>query len=161
MHVARITPERLDEAAALVERTGAAIDLAAELARPWALAWAARADAAGPAVAFAVAWAVADELHVLQVVTEGPHRRTGAGTALVRAMVDHAAATRCRLVLLEVRRSNHAAIRLYRAQGLAAIGVRRGYYSDGEDAIEMMLTLDPATGERRPTEGAIALGGSP
>jgi ribosomal-protein-alanine N-acetyltransferase len=49
--------------------------------------------------------------------------------------------------LLEVRRSNRVAIRLYRGHGFRPIGVRRRYYADNaEDAIEMMLALDPDTG---------------
>jgi len=64
----------------------------------------------------------------------------------MRTLVAHAVEHRSRLVLLEVRRTNRPAIRLYRSLGFSAIGVRRRYYSDGEDAIEMMLVLDPATG---------------
>jgi ribosomal-protein-alanine N-acetyltransferase len=51
-----------------------------------------------------------------------------------------------RLLVLEVRTSNRDAIRLYRRVGFAAINVRRRYYSGGEDAVEMHLELDPATG---------------
>jgi ribosomal-protein-alanine N-acetyltransferase len=55
------------------------------------------------------------------------------------------------VLLLEVRRSNIAAIRLYRGLGFSALGVRRGYYSDnGEDAVEMILGLDPETGRALP-----------
>jgi ribosomal-protein-alanine N-acetyltransferase len=67
---------------------------------------------------------------------------------LLYALIQHASAERVRLVLLEVRRSNRAAIHLYRGQGFTAMGVRRRYYADNaEDAIEMMLALDPATGQ--------------
>jgi hypothetical protein len=37
------------------------------------------------------------------------------------------------------------------------MGVRRGYYSDGEDAIEMMLTLHPETGAARPGRDEVEL----
>ena len=46
-----------------------------------------------------------------------------------------------RLVLLEVRAGNHAAIRLYRAVGFEATGERLGYYANGEDACLMQLRL--------------------
>jgi ribosomal-protein-alanine N-acetyltransferase len=49
-------------------------------------------------------------------------------------------------VLLEVRRSNGAAIALYRRVGFFAMGVRARYYPDDEDAVEMVLMLDPETG---------------
>jgi ribosomal-protein-alanine N-acetyltransferase len=45
--------------------------------------------------------------------------------------------------LLEVRRSNDAAIALYRSAGFSENGVRRGYYSDnGEDAALMCVELE-------------------
>jgi ribosomal-protein-alanine N-acetyltransferase len=49
-------------------------------------------------------------------------------------------------VLLEVRRSNAAAIALYRRVGFFAMGVRSRYYPDDEDAVEMVLMIDPETG---------------
>ena len=50
-------------------------------------------------------------------------------------------------MLLEVRRSNTPAIKLYRACGFFAMGLRPRYYPDQEDAVEMALLLDPASGE--------------
>jgi ribosomal-protein-alanine N-acetyltransferase len=47
-------------------------------------------------------------------------------------------------MLLEVRPSNEAAIRLYQRYGFERIGVRRGYYpTEGgrEDAIVMRISL--------------------
>jgi ribosomal protein S18 acetylase RimI-like enzyme len=50
-------------------------------------------------------------------------------------------------VLLEVRRSNAAAIALYRVFGFFAMGVRARYYPDDEDAVEMVLLFDQVTGK--------------
>ena len=72
-------------------------------------------------------------------------------------LLAHGASARTRLVLLEVRRSNRPAIRLYRAFGFTAMGLRRDYYADGEDAIEMRLTLDPRTGRVIPGRDEVAL----
>jgi ribosomal protein S18 acetylase RimI-like enzyme len=44
---------------------------------------------------------------------------------------------------LEVRRSNITAIGLYKKLGFLQTGVRKGYYSNGEDGI--MMTFDQAT----------------
>jgi ribosomal-protein-alanine N-acetyltransferase len=62
--------------------------------------------------------------------------------------MDHVAelgrARACRLATLEVRRSNEAALALYRALGYRQVGVRPRYYAEeGEDAILMTLDLDP------------------
>jgi len=64
----------------------------------------------------------------------------------MQTLVAHAAERRAALIALEVRRSNQAAIALYRSVGFRAVGLRRAYYADGEDAVDMLLDLDPATG---------------
>jgi len=51
----------------------------------------------------------------------------------------------CKHILLEVRRSNTPAIRLYRACGFFAMGLRPRYYPDDEDAIEMVVLFDVET----------------
>ncbi len=118
--------------------------LRGELARSWARLWVVREDAETASVvqAFLCAWLVADELHILNVATAVDQRRRGHGRALLRHALDFAAAHQVRMLLLEVRRSNSAAIGLYRAFGFTAMGVRARYYSDGEDAVEMVLRLD-------------------
>ena len=123
-----------------------------ELERPWARLRVARVarengDERREVVGFLVSWHVADELHVLNVATHAAHRRRGIGRALMRESIDFAKDKRLRHVLLEVKRSNAAAIALYRSVGFFAMGIRSDYYPDGEDAVEMVLLLDPATGE--------------
>jgi [ribosomal protein S18]-alanine N-acetyltransferase len=122
-----------------------------ELSRPWTRGWIARdGSAEARAVGYMLAWHVVDELHILQVAAAASDRRKGIGRALVDHALAYAARERVRLVLLEVRRSNAAALALYRRVGFVASHVRRGYYSDGEDAVEMLVELDPMTGERLP-----------
>ncbi|CAN97422.1 Ribosomal-protein-alanine N-acetyltransferase [Sorangium cellulosum So ce56] len=127
-----------------------------ELRRPWTRCWVAREERR--ALAFLIAWHVADELHVLNVATCPAARRRGLATALMNRSLEYAQQQQVRLILLEVRRSNRAAIRLYRKLGFTAMGVRPRYYSDnGEDAVEMVLTLDPATGAVQPGRDEIRI----
>jgi ribosomal-protein-alanine N-acetyltransferase len=124
--------------------------LRGELSRGWAHLWVLRValpgESAPKVVAFLATWLVQDELHVLNVATDPAQRRRGHAHALmhhgIRFAIDHGV----RMVLLEVRRSNAAAIALYRRLGFAAMGLRARYYSNDEDAIEMVLRIDPATG---------------
>jgi ribosomal-protein-alanine N-acetyltransferase len=137
-----------------------ASSLAEELSRPWARLWSARLAPAGAAVGFLVAWHVADELHVLNVATAPAMRRRGVARTLMDEALGYAMAHRVRIVLLEVRRSNRAAIKLYRGLGFTALGVRPGYYSDNnEDAIEMILAIDPETGLPLPGRDEIRIDG--
>ncbi len=129
-----------------------------ELARPWARLWVAREEG-DAVVAFVVAWHVADELHVLNVATREDRRRRGIGRALMQEVVGYARGRRLKHVLLEVRRSNAPAIALYRGLGFFAMGVRRRYYPDDEDAVEMVLMLDPESGDVVPHEDEVRLEG--
>jgi len=117
-----------------------------ELARPWARLWVAReqlhGDAPSHAVAFLLAWHVPDEIHILDVATHPDFRRRGYGRALMQQALAYAKENQARHVLLEVRRSNTPAIRLYRDCGFFAMGLRKRYYPDDEDAVEMVLVLD-------------------
>jgi ribosomal-protein-alanine N-acetyltransferase len=116
-----------------------------ELVRPWTRLWIARSDDAG-VLGFLLAWHVVDELHILDVAAALSHRRQGVGRALMTHAIAWASEHRARQMLLEVRRSNTPAIRLYRTLGFFGFGLRRDYYADHEDALEMMLLLDPETG---------------
>jgi [ribosomal protein S18]-alanine N-acetyltransferase len=132
--------------------------LRAEIQRPWARLWVAREED-GVAVAFVIAWHVVDELHVLNVATRVDRRRTGIARLLMEHLIAHARTVHAKHLLLEVRRTNLPAIALYRALGFFAIGVRTRYYPDDEDAIEMVLAFDSATGEIVPHADEVRLHG--
>ncbi len=128
--------------------------------RPWARLWTARAAPGAPLVGFLISWHVADELHVLNIATVPAMRRRGIARALMEASLGYSSEAKIRIVLLEVRRSNRAAIKLYRGLAFTALGVRTGYYADnGEDAIEMILALDPESGAVLPGRDEIRIDG--
>ncbi len=152
----RITADDHSAVMKIAQASDTALE-AAELTRDCARVWVAT-DADQTVQGFLLAWAVADELHLLNIVSAPASRRRGVGRALMQALLAFAAENKARLVLLEVRRSNVAAIRLYRSSGFCAIGFRRGYYSDtGEDAVEMLATLDPISGQIEPGRDEIHL----
>jgi ribosomal-protein-alanine N-acetyltransferase len=145
--ITRLTSADLLEVHALLEPTELHVDLPAELAREIALPWVIRTNT-GLIAGFLLAWSVADELHLLELASHPAHRRQGFARALLHELVALAREQHKRLLLLEVRRSNQAAIALYESCGFQQTGVRRGYYSDtGEDAVEMRITFDPNSGE--------------
>jgi len=129
--------------ASIAATCGLSLDVPGELARPWAQLWLA-VDGDRP-IAFLLAWDVADEVHLIDVGTHPDARRRGAARRLLAQLFEHARTRGARLVLLEVRRSNRAAVRLYESFGFRAVTVRRGYYDGGsEDALEMHATAGPA-----------------
>ena len=63
----------------------------------------------------------------------------GLGGRLVDAAVQMAWRQDCTRIFLEVRADNTAALRLYQAAGFTKLGIRRNYYADGTDAVNMRL----------------------
>lgn len=108
-----------------------------EAARPQGRVWLAREPEGGRPRGFLVAWRVADELEVLFVATDPASRRRGVGRALLGRALDEARGEGLARVLLEVAAGNAAARALYAAFGFRELGVRRGYYADGDDAVMM------------------------
>jgi [ribosomal protein S18]-alanine N-acetyltransferase len=116
-----------------------------EMARPWAKLWVARAPPADSPIAFVITWFVADEVHVLNVATHPDWRRQGIAAKLITEVIALARTKDVRHLLLEVRRSNAHALALYRKLGFYAMGLRKNYYPDQEDAVEMVLLFDAVT----------------
>lgn len=116
-----------------------------ELSRAQARIDGLRATPGGPLLAFIDYWIVLDEIHLLNVATLPDERRKGHARRLMDHMLRVARGSGCRAVLLEVRRSNTAALALYQAYGFRSVGLRAGYYPDnGEDAVLMTLDLEPS-----------------
>ena len=89
---------------------------------------------------FAGFWKMADEAHIISLAVRQTHRRQGIGELLLIATLDMAAKLDTRIITLEVRVSNTAAVNLYGKYGFVQVGLRRGYYIDNkEDAILMSV----------------------
>ena len=79
-----------------------------------------------------------DEGELLQIAVGKAALRRGVADLLMNAALDHAAANSILSVFLEVRKSNEAAISLYKKHGFGAVRTRRDYYNDPvEDALVM------------------------
>lgn len=117
-----------------------------ELQREWAYLDVLRErqkDGSSRIAAYCNYWLVRDEVHLLNIASHPDFRRRGHARQLMTHMVDFARRHRCRYITLEVRRSNQAAIELYRQFDFQAVGIRPKYYvEDQEDALVMLLELD-------------------
>ena len=83
-------------------------------------------------------WFMLDEAHVVIIGMREADRRKGIGEQLLISAIEQSVENDSRVVTLEVRASNEAAIELYRKYGFQEVGLRRRYYSDnGENAVIM------------------------
>ena len=101
-------------------------------------------DRAGAVLAYAVMSMAAGEAHILNICVAPERRRQGLAQFLLRHLIMLARAASVTLMLLEVRKSNDGAQRLYEGFGFAALGERRGYYpahAGREDALVLALNL--------------------
>lgn len=122
---------------ALREDAALSIDPEVELAGPLTRAWVVGADDAGPALGYALGWWVVDELQVLGIGVLPAARGRGLGRHLLEFLLSHTRAAGGRRVILEVASHNTAARRLYESAGFRLFNLRRRYYPDGDDALEM------------------------
>ena len=88
----------------------------------------------GRVIGYLVTLWVLDELHVLNIAVQANMRRRGVGKQFVEFLLEKASAEGIRMIYLEVRISNHAAIEFYRKAGFQYSYRRKAYYDDGEDA---------------------------
>jgi ribosomal-protein-alanine N-acetyltransferase len=93
-------------------------------------------------VAMACAWLVVDELHITLVAVDPARRRQGLARSLLGALLLRGRRLGATRATLEVSSGNPAALGLYQALGFQSAGVRRAYYSGGDDALIQWLELD-------------------
>jgi ribosomal-protein-alanine N-acetyltransferase len=75
-----------------------------------------------------------DQEHLVSIAVIPASRKKGVGQALLDHLIER---LQTESLKLEVRRTNKAALELYRKNGFVQNGVAHSYYTDGEDAILM------------------------
>ncbi len=114
----------------------------AELARQHPPGWVWVATAArGGLAGYLVAWLMVDEVHLGNLAVEEGCRRQGVAATLLGCLERAALERRAAAITLEVRTTNRAALCLYARHRFRPIGVRRGYYGVGRDAVVMLREL--------------------
>lgn len=79
--------------------------------------------------------------HVMNLAVDPAHRRRGLGTELLQAGLAYLKDIGAEQVELEVRTGNREAIQLYRKFGFSIERLINHYYSNGDDAYLMRLSL--------------------
>ena len=87
-------------------------------------------------------WFVGEEMHILNLACHPEYRRGGIAKGLLEHSLSLSFQGGVRNAFLDVRKSNHEALALYKKYGFTPIGIRKGYYSDTkEDAVVMSLAI--------------------
>ena len=81
-----------------------------------------------------------NEAHILNLVIDIPFQHKGNGKIFLNKIINQY--LKDANVFLEVKRTNFPAINLYLSFGFKEINIRKQYYSDGEDAIEMVKKVN-------------------
>jgi ribosomal-protein-alanine N-acetyltransferase len=81
------------------------------------------------------------EAQLLNVCIDPDHQGRGLGRRLMEHLMAVAREAFCTIFLLEVRRSNTSARRLYESLEFKTLGVRKGYYPNGPGATEDALVM--------------------
>ncbi|MGE5216781.1 MAG: ribosomal protein S18-alanine N-acetyltransferase [Chloroflexota bacterium] len=101
------------------------------------------AESDGKIIGYVLFWLLPGAIDVHNIAVHVGYRRRGIARMLLSRVVGEARRRAIYRVLLEVRRSNFPAQKLYEALGFKTTGIRKGYYSDnGEDALAMTLELN-------------------
>ena len=91
--------------------------------------------ARGNMVGYLFSHVVDDDVQILNIAIDIPFQHKGYGEQLLSYFLDQFNTDIS--IHLEVRKSNFPAINLYLKFGFHETGTRKGYYTDGEDAIIM------------------------
>jgi len=91
--------------------------------------------ARGNMIGYLFSHVVDDDVQILNIAIDIPFQHKGYGEQLLSYFLDQFNADSS--IHLEVRKSNFPAINLYLKFGFHETGTRKGYYTDGEDAIIM------------------------
>lgn len=100
-------------------------------------------------VGFLIGRQAGDQAEILNLAIAPGNRRTGQGSAILKAALDEFRSRGVSRVFLEVRESNAPAIAFYKRLGFSPAGKRDGYYRDPKEAalvMEISLTSERITG---------------
>lgn len=101
-----------------------------------------------PVLGYFVAMVAGDDEELLTITVAPEYVGQGYGRQLLETLLNDAHARGAQRLLLEVRQSNHRAIRLYESVGFTIAGMRKNYYA---------IPADPTQGRTAGREDAVLM----
>ena len=86
-------------------------------------------------------WKTFDSGTICQIAIHPELQKMGLGSELLKEVIMECKVNRVRFLALEVRVSNTKAINFYKKHGFKEVVIKPQYYTDGEDAIYMVLEV--------------------
>ena len=92
-------------------------------------------------VCYSGIWYMFDNCDIINIATKKEYRHKGYGKKLLAHMMNCAFERGCEYMHLEVKVDNENAIQMYKNFGFEIVRTRKGYYSDGTDAYDMIANV--------------------
>lgn len=89
-------------------------------------------------VGYLIYWITFNSSTIFRICVNSKYRKQGLATLLIKESEKKIKEENSEFYTLEVRKNNLAAINLYKKNGFLEVCIKKGYYSNGEDAIYMV-----------------------
>ena len=96
----------------------------------------------GKVVGYIFGWISQNEFHLNNIAVHPEHLRKKIGKKLIKHIILIVADQKVNVILLEVSVNNFSARKCYQSLGFVQTGIRKDYYSKGDDAILYNLEIN-------------------
>lgn len=96
----------------------------------------------GKRVGYVGSWLTLPNAEILNLFVSEHARGLSIGTMLMNRVIDVCKGHHVEYLTLEVRKSNHYAIKMYEDLGFTLSHIRKNYYGDNEDALLLVLEIE-------------------
>ena len=93
-------------------------------------------------VGYIFGWIIQNEFHLHNIAVHPNYRRKKIGQKLINHIISRVADQKVNVILLEVSVNNVSARKCYQSLGFVEVGLRKDYYSKGDDAILYNLEIN-------------------
>ncbi len=92
-------------------------------------------------IGYIFGWIIHDEFHLNNIAVHPEYLRRNIGKELILHIISRVLSLDIKVILLEVSANNIPAKKCYKSLGFTQRGIRKDYYSKGDDAILYYLDL--------------------
>jgi [ribosomal protein S18]-alanine N-acetyltransferase len=117
-----------------------------EWLKPYSTTWVLTDDETDSRIyGYAVFWTIDESIEILNIAVDLESRGLGWAKLMLQKVIREGLAKGAKRLILDVRKSNLPAFGLYQRAGFSITQIRKGFYTNGEDAYHMTLALDGAS----------------